>query len=117
MSDAKRAVDAWRAMRQRIVPKRQAPTYDAYPSHDEEPEIRFYVEARDARGRLRREYVYLDGYSVHQMNWKPGATRGGVRITDWFAGRMLEALYDLTRELQRVKDEKLEQASGGSHEQ
>jgi hypothetical protein len=98
-------VRSWRAFRDKLV-RHEKPTYDAYPEKDLPPEIKFYVEARDAKGRLRREYVYLDGYSVHQLNWKPGATRGGVRVSDWFVGRMLEALVDLTRELERVRDEK-----------
>lgn len=98
-------VDGWRRRREALV-KHSKPTYDAYPVRDLPPEIRFYVEARDAKGRLRREYVHLDGYSVHQLNWKPGATRGGVRVSDWFVGQMLEALVDLSRELDRVRHEK-----------
>ena len=103
MSDAWRAVEAWRAKRSEIVTK-QKPTYDAYPGDHPPPEVRFYVEARDVRGRLLREYVHLDGYSVNQLNWTPGATRGGVRITDWFAGRMLAALRRLTERVDAAKE-------------
>jgi hypothetical protein len=97
--------EGWRARRASLA-KSQKPTYDAYPDTDIPPDVSFYVEARDARGRLRRAYVDLDGYAVNQLNWAPGATRGGVRITDWFCGRMLRALRQLNQELNKAREEK-----------
>jgi hypothetical protein len=103
------AVKAWRQRREQNVPaeNRQKPTFDAYPKHDVPPEIRFYVEARDVKGRLLREYVDLAGYSVHQLNWKSGVMRGGVLVRDWFVSQMLEALIALEVRLDKVRDEKL----------
>ena len=68
------------------------------------PEMRFYVEARDAKGRLLREYVDLEGYSVSQLNWRAGATRGGVQVRDWFVSQMLEAVVRLAARLDVVKE-------------
>lgn len=102
------AVEAWRRRRAKQVPaeNRRKPTFDAYPASDLPPEMRFYVEARDARGRLLREYVDLEGYSVHQLNWKVGATRGGMRVRDWFIAQMLAALVRLSDRIDQVKEDR-----------
>ena len=83
------AVKTWRQHRDETIPpeNRAKVTYDVYPDRDVPPTIRMYVEARDVRGRLLRQYVELEGYSVHQLNWKSGATRGGVLVRDWFVGQ------------------------------
>jgi hypothetical protein len=104
-------VKAWRQRRDQAVPpeNKRKPTFDAYPRDEMPPEVRFYVEARDVKGRLLREYVELDGYSVHQLNWKGGAMRGGVLVRDWFVGQMLEALIRLEVRLDLVRDKKVEE--------
>lgn len=96
-------VKAWRAKRDEVS-IHSKPTYDPYPDTKETPEIKFYVEARDARGRLLREYVELEGYSMHQINWKAGARRGATTVRDWFIGQMLEALLRLEVRLDEVKE-------------
>jgi hypothetical protein len=79
--------EAWRARREALV-KPSKPTYDGYPEHvPGEPEMRLYCEARDARGRLLREYVNLSGYSLHHIN---------LRTRKWQEGlidRIAEARY------------------------
>lgn len=97
--------DGWRKRRELAYTKAK-PTYEAYPLRDPAPEMRFYVEARDMRGRLLREYVDLEGYSVHQINWSNGARRGGTLVRDWFVGQMLEALVRLAVRLDEVKESK-----------
>ena len=99
-------VEAWRARRRQIVSQQSKPTYDVYPEHDVPPQIRMYVEARDARGRLLREYVELEGYSVHQLNWKTGARRGGISVRDWFVGQVLEAMVHLSARIDAEKEQK-----------
>jgi hypothetical protein len=74
----------------------------------EAPTVRFYVEARDTKGRLLREYVDLEGYSVHQLNWRTGAMRGGTLVRDWFVNQMLEALLRLEVRLDEVKEQRRE---------
>ena len=96
--------EGWRKRREAWYAKSK-PVYDAYPSHETSPEIRFYVEARDARGRLIREYVDLEGYSVHQLNWRPGARRGNQLVRDWFIGQMLEAMLQLSKRLDVAREE------------
>lgn len=102
------AVEHWRRRREAMVPAdhRQRVTYDPYPDSDVPPAMRFYVEARDARGRLLREYVDLEGYSVHQLNWRTGAMRGGVLVRDWFVGQVLEAMVDLEQRLALEADKR-----------
>ena len=70
------------------------------------PSLRMYIEGRDARGRLLREYVDLEGYSVHQINWKQGIYRGRVLVRDWFISQMLEALVTLEARLDAVREER-----------
>jgi hypothetical protein len=97
--------EGWRARRARwFAPSK--PSYDAYPDRDMPPTIRFYIEARDARGRLLREYVDLEGYSIHQLNWRQGAQRGGVQVRDWFVSQMLEAMVRLMARIDLVREEK-----------
>ena len=103
--------EAWRKRRFEAVPVHSKPTYDVYPDSDVPPQIRLYVEARDARGRLLREYVDLEGYSLHQLNWRPNAKRGGVLVRDWFTDQVLAAMIDLAGRLDAVKEQK--EASGG----
>lgn len=105
--DAWAGPEGWRRRRESMYSKSK-PTYDAYPSTQEAPTVRFYVEARDIKGRLLREYVDLEGYSVHQLNWRSGAVRGGQLVRDWFVGQMLEALVRLTVRLDEVKDQRRE---------
>lgn len=95
-------VEGWRARRERLV-SRSKPTYDAYPERDVPPEMRFYVEARDVRGRLLREYVDLAGYSLHQLNWRRDARRGDTTVRDWFTGQVVEAMIRLAARLDEVK--------------
>jgi pilus assembly protein Flp/PilA len=95
-------VDGWRRRRDHFL-RRSRPTYDAYPSDDIPPEVRFYLEARDAKGRLLREYVHLEGYSIHHLNWKSGAMRGGVPVRDWFIGQMLEAMVRLMARVESTR--------------
>lgn len=87
--------EAWRARRASLA-KHQAPTYDVYPDRKFEPEMRLYVEARDAKGRLRREVVDLSGYSLHQVNLTSRRWRDGV------AERIAEARYLLAVKLDEV---------------
>jgi hypothetical protein len=99
------SAEAWRKRRDAMAP-RSKPTYDVYPDRELPPQIRLYVEARDARGRLLREYVELEGYSLHQLNWRPNAMRGGVLVRDWFTGQVLEAMVNLAVRLDSVKEQK-----------
>ncbi len=108
------AVKTWRQKREEFIPKenRAKVTYDVYPDRDVPPTIKMYVEARDVRGRLLRQYVELEGYSVHQLNWKSGATRGGVLVRDWFVGQVLEALVILSARLDEERDRKEQERNG-----
>jgi hypothetical protein len=99
--------EGWRRRREQLVPPSKA-TYDAYPDEKGTPSIRFYVEARDVKGRLLREYVDLEGYSVHNIDWRMGRTRGGTLVRDWFVSQMLDALIKLEVRLDEVKDSRRE---------
>jgi hypothetical protein len=89
------AVEAWRRHRDKTI-KHQPPTYDVYPDRGLPPQLRLYVEGRDARGRLLREYVDLEGYSLHQLNFRPGQRRGDTTVWAWFIGQVLEAQIRLS---------------------
>lgn len=93
------SVEAWRKRRAELAP-RSRPTYDAYPETPDPPGIRVYLEARDVRGRLRRTTVRLDGYSLHQINFRHEGRR------DWFIGQVLEALIALSVKLDAEKEAK-----------
>lgn len=100
------SVEGWRARRERMVERRQEPTYEVYPDTDMPPSIRLYIEARDVRGRLIREYVELEGYSLHQLNWKHGAKRGGSTVRDWFVSRVMESMIRLAQRLDEERERK-----------
>ena len=99
-------VESWRQRRAAAVANPSKPTYDVYPDRDLPPTVKMYVEARDARGRLLREYVDLEGYSVHQLNWRNGARRGGMLVRDWFVGEVLAAMVRLSVRVDAEKERK-----------
>jgi len=99
------AAKEWRKRRAALV-KGRKPTYDVYPDEKAEPEIKLYVEARDAKGRLLREYVYLEGYGIRQLNWKRGAMRGNEMVRDWFVSQVLVCVARLAARLEEVKRQK-----------
>ncbi len=98
-------VEAWRRKRAEIVTP-QPHTYDVYPDKDYPPELRLYIEGRDARGRLLREYVSLEGYSLHQINFRPGQRRGSTTVWAWFIGQVLEAQIRLSVRLDAEREKK-----------
>jgi hypothetical protein len=100
-------VDGWRKRREAVA-KRSKPTYDAYPERDLPVEVTFYLSARNAYGQLIREQVNLEGYSIHQLNWKRGARRGNTTVRDWFVEQMLEAYIVLEARLDLAREQKAE---------
>lgn len=106
LMDQWEAVKHWRQRRDAIIMKRQRPTYDPYPDHVDEPEVKVYVEARDVRGRLLREYVYLEGYSLHQVNVRRGAKRGNQLVGEWVWDALIEANVRLAARLADVRAQK-----------
>ncbi len=70
-------VEGWRKRRETLY-KPSEPTYTAYPDVVEVPALRLYVEARDVRGRLIREYVDLSGYSLHHINFASRRWQSGL---------------------------------------
>lgn len=97
--------EGWRARREKITGKSK-PTYLAYPDTEYQPAIRFYAEGRDVRGRLLREYVDLEGYSLHHLNLaRPNARRGETTIGQWFTRKSFEARERLLERLAVVKKE------------
>lgn len=100
------AVKAWRARRADIIEHHTKPTYEPYPDAQFDPEIKVYVEARDVRGRLLREYVYLEGYSLHQLNFRWGAKRGQTLVGEWVWLAVIEANTRLAARLDEVREQK-----------
>ena len=105
MRDPWEAVKAYRARRDALV-EHHKPTYHAYQDVELQPELRLYVEGRDARGRLLREYVELEGYSLHQLNFRHGAKRGGMSVSSWLSQQVLQALIRLVVRLDTVREER-----------
>ncbi len=103
--------EAWRQRRDKMVDHHAKPTYDVYPERDFPSQYECFIQARDARGRLLREHVDLEGYSLHPLNWRPEAKRGGVLVREWFIGQVLEALVDLAIRIDTVREQK--EASDG----
>ena len=93
------AVKEWRRKRDEIAPP-STPTFDVYPDHVEPPSMRLYVEARDIRGRLLRQYVDLSGYSLHHVNLTSRKWRDGL------LERIAEARYLLAVRLAEVELDK-----------
>ncbi len=93
------SVKAWRKRRAEVV-KPSRPTFDAYPDAAEPPALNLYIEARDARGRLRRQLVDLSGYSLHQVNLSSDRWRRDL------IGRIADARYELLVKLSEVADAK-----------
>lgn len=99
-------VKGWRARRD-AMSEHHEPTYIAYSNLEPAPpELRLYIEGRDALGRLLREYVELDGYSLHQLNFRHGAKRGGLSVSSWLSQQILEALLRLVVRLDMVREQK-----------
>lgn len=97
------AVREWRRRRSKYV-THQRPTYDVYPESAFDPEVKVYLEARDARGRLLREYVYLEGYSLHMLNFRRGAMRGKQYVGEWVWDSMIESMTRLAARLNEEKE-------------
>lgn len=96
-------VEAFRRRREaRVIHAK--PTYDPYPEQKYDPEVKVYIEARDVRGRLLREYVYLEGYSLHQLNFKRGARRGGQLVGEWVWDSLIEAMVRLSARLSEERE-------------
>lgn len=97
------SVKLWRKRRAGYIAHPHKPTYDVYPEDEYDPEVKVYLEARDAKGRLLREYVYLEGYSLHQLNFKRGAKRGNQYVGEWVWDSMIVANALLAIRLHEVR--------------
>lgn len=105
IQDQWEAVKTWRRRRDEIA-RHAKPTYDPYPDPEFNPEVKLYVEARDVRGRLLREYVYLEGYSLHQLNLRWGARRGQALVGEWVWLSIIEANNRLAARLDAARAQK-----------
>lgn len=99
---------SWRKRRDALA-RHTKPTYDVYPEEAYNPEVKVYVEARDVRGRLLREYVYLEGYSLHMINFRRGARRddrqGGRQLVgEWVWDQLIEANTRLSARLDEERE-------------
>ncbi len=98
--------EAWRQRRDNDPGvRRSAPTYIVGEGEPLElPYMRVYIEARDVRGRLLRQYVDLAGYSFHQLNFRKSKWREGI------VDRFIMAGGDLAERLTAVAEAKAAQA-------